>query len=72
MGPVAWGGSDDNETLKDVLADLRDAAPSVRWKKTKYTTGGWPVYEFTIDAEDLEAVAYHWNLDTEDLGAVAV
>ena len=69
-GPVAWGGSDDNETLKDVLEALRKAAKSVRWVMTKETSGGWPVYEFTCDAGDLEKVAAHWEIEVEDLGAI--
>lgn len=69
-GPVAWGGSDDSETLEDVLDDLLFAAPSVRWAKTKQKAGGWPVYEFTCDFEDLVNIAAHWDLEVDDLGAI--
>jgi len=70
-GMIAWGGSRDDETLVDVLSALRDAAPSIMWARiVDVSSGGWPVYQFICDSEDIENVAAHWEMDVEDLGAV--
>jgi hypothetical protein len=71
-GPVAWGGSDDDETLLDVLTAISEAAPSVRYTRIPYSTGGWPVFQFECDNSDLEKLADHFSIEVSDLGAVPV
>ncbi len=69
---IAWGGSDDNETLEDVLNRISRIAPSVRYTRIDATSGGWPVYRFEVDAMELAFIADEFDIADEDLDAVPV
>lgn len=69
---IAWGGSDDNETLEDVLNRISGIAPSVRYTRIDATSGGWPVYRFEVDAMELAFIADEFDIEVEDLDAVPV
>jgi hypothetical protein len=69
---VAWGGSKDDETLDDVLGEMKSIAPSLRWSRFEVTNGGWPVYEFACDESDLKKIADYMSIEVEDLGAVKI
>jgi hypothetical protein len=61
---LAWGGSDDNETLADVLADIRAAVPSSTVAIIDARpghSGNWPLAEITFDAADLTAAEDFFN-----------
>ena len=69
---IAWGGSDDNETLQDVLLRISKVAPSVRYTRVDATSGGWPVFRFELDAMELAFIADEFDCEVEDLGAEAL
>lgn len=69
---ISWGGSDDNETLEDVLNRISRIAPSVRYTRIDATSGGWPVYRFEVDAMELFFIADEFDSAVEDLDAVPV
>lgn len=51
--PLAWGGDSADDTLADVMNKIREAAPSARFSRYgSVTSGGWPVFEITVDDND--------------------
>ena len=67
---ITWGGSIDNETLQDVLAEIQKAVPSVKitlLEARPSHTGGWPIFELTFSRDDLLALAGLWELEVEDI-----
>jgi hypothetical protein len=67
---ITWGGSIDNETLQDVLADIQKAVPSVKitlLEARPSHTGGWPIFELTFSQDDLPSLAGLWELEVEDI-----
>jgi hypothetical protein len=72
QGPVAWGGSDDEETLLDVLTAISKAAPSARYTRVPSSSGGWPIFRFECDHSDLAKIADLWEMEIEDLGAIPI
>ena len=67
---IIWGGSDDNETLQDVLNDIQKAVPSVKitlLEARPTHTGGWPIFELTFSRDDLSSLADLWQLEIEDI-----
>lgn len=69
---ISWGGSDDNETLLDVLTRISEVAPSVRYTRIAAESGGWPVFRFELDAMEMFFIADEWDIEVEDLNAVPV
>ena len=67
---ITWGGSIDNETLQDVLADIQKAVPSVKitlLEARPSHTGGWPIFELTFNQDELPSLAGLWELEVEDI-----
>lgn len=61
--PIAWGGSIQGETLKDVMDRAKRVAPSVAFARYgDVTSGGWPVYEVTVDESEYEALREMFDL----------
>jgi hypothetical protein len=63
---LAWGGESDDETLADVLADLRAAVPSSTvaiLDAHPSHSGGWPLAEVTFSPEDLAAAEAYFDLE---------
>jgi hypothetical protein len=51
--PITWGGSDDSETLNDVLDKMKKIAPSMTATRLEnVTSGGWPVYTIEYGKND--------------------
>jgi hypothetical protein len=67
---ITWGGTKEDETLQDVLADIQKAAPSVKitlLEARPSHTGGWPIFELTFSRDDLSSLAGLWELEVEDI-----
>ena len=69
---VTWGGSDDSETLFDVLSRISRVAPSVRYSRLDAHSCGWPVFRFEVDAMELAFIADEFDCLSEDLCAVPI
>jgi hypothetical protein len=69
---IAWGGSKNDETLDDVLGEMKAIAPSLRWSQFETTNAGWPVFEFVCEESDLVKLAEFMEIETKDLGAVKI
>ena len=66
---IGWGGSDDNETLLDVLTRISTVAPSARYAVVPEYSG-WPVFLVEVDAMELAFIADEFDSEVEDLNAV--
>lgn len=63
---IAWGGSDADETLLDVLAIVQNAAPSAKFRIVEaypQHSGGWPLMEIEFDESDYGAMNGLFDLD---------
>lgn len=69
---IAWGGSNDNETLLDVLTRISAVAPSARYARVDAFEGGWPVFRFEVDPMELFFIADEFDSEVEDLNAVPI
>ena len=67
---IGWGGSDDNETLLDVLTRISKVAPSARYAVVPEYSASWPVFLVEVDAMELAFIADEFDSEVEDLDAV--
>jgi hypothetical protein len=54
---ISWGGSDDSETLLDVLAEIQIMAPSAKFtiiEAYPSSTGGWPLFGIEFNESDYD------------------
>lgn len=67
---IGWGGSDESETLLDVLQRISKVAPSARYAViADDTVGGWPMFIIEVDAMELAFIADEFDSEVEDLMA---
>lgn len=67
MRPVVFGGSDEMESLHDVLASIKRQVPSAKFTKTEYVSGGWPVYRISVDPTEIWDLCEVLGIDQGDV-----
>ena len=67
MKQIAFGGSDDMESLHDVLASIKRQVPSAKFMKTEYVAGGWPVYRISVDSTEIWDLCEVLGIDPGDV-----
>lgn len=68
--PIAWGGSDENETIIDVLDEIQKNVPSASFRIVEAHpahSGGWPIIEIEFRDEDLGSLCDLMDLDEFDV-----
>jgi hypothetical protein len=65
--PIAFGGSDDMESLHDALASIKRQVPSAKFTKTEYVSGGWPVYRISVDSTEIWDLCEVLGIDQGDV-----
>jgi len=64
---IAWGGSDDNETLDTILERILTQVPASRATRVEGAIeAGWPVFDIEFPETDLDAMSALFELTTPE------